>query len=334
MNKKIVCLLISFILGGISIGFSQFFPSKSNIMYGASGHPIYIEDYKKISLEKQFIFLKSMNLKAYRFDVSLSDDEFKKSLPYIDTLINLSKKYKIVLLPMVYTSNLINYNVSNENNINLAHQYAKRFLQCFKSIQYVEIGNENNLRYDPKNDSIFINNKLFYTSRLNNKWFYREASFIKAFINAIHASAPNIKTIIDFTFYDSWYLKALYKYNVKFDIIGGHYYSNAGWDYYKNNYYGILSDVSKFCDGKYVWVTEFNHPQGSWINTKPEHQRGTFDYLVNYVPKNFPLVKAIFIYELLDEPNRKVSKDDAFEQFFGLGTINSNNKIVAKPFLN
>ena len=266
-------------------------------LYGVNGHPLNSYDYHKLGIINQMKLIKQLNLRAYRFDVDLNTEGIPTSKLYMDSLYIYSQKYGIELLPMIYT-NKNNDESSYVNNEWLAHKMMLNFLKLYPAIKYIELGNEMDANHD---SSVFVNNKININSK-GYKRFYIHIAVLNGYIRAIREFNPNIKSLIGYQGPSTWYIKAVSKAGINFDIISAHPYTDeSGWQ--KSGDISKLNQLSKdFNNTKPIWITEFNYDAEKILSIPKIKIHQTLNQGIHDI-KLFNNVKALFFYELIDEPN-------------------------------
>ena len=313
-------LIIGIILLQCTIIKAQIFnKSKATILYGINGHPLNQQDYLSMSINTQCEYLRKLHLNAYRVDVLLNTKgDVLKGKVRFDSLYNLTRKYNIVILPMIYMDG-IKYNETSAYNYQLGYKTSTAFLKRYNQLNYIELGNEMN--------NWFKKEELAANKAKKNKRFLLMAAYLKGFTKGLKQLKPSLKTVIGFSFSESWFLKVLDQHGVKFDIIGNNFYSNI--DFNASGYAKMLKDITNYFDNRRsVWITEFNHPYGSkWADAKT--QKNSLSLIYNS-HKKLPLVKAVFIYELLDQPNLDVPENSSFEREFGIMSRDKSGRPYVK----
>lgn len=141
---------------------------------------------------------------------------------------------------------------------------------------------------------------------------------MKAALDVFHHTAPQSKLVVNlgarhYPMLD-WYLEA----GLKWDIIGFDVYEK--WDY--NAFFGM---IEKRYPGFDIIVTECNYPSNNGPY-KEEDQAAwleTFIHAMNNYPSN--RMKAVIIYELLDQPSIQTTDEWDGEAHFGLVRMNRDN---------
>lgn len=295
--------------------------AKPRILYGVNGHPLNQKDYLAFGIKSQINSIKDLNFTAYRVDVLLNLNGTIALQPKkFDSLLSTANYKGIVILPMIYMDK-VNYEGSGLVNNDLGYNMGKKFLLSNTSISFLELGNEMDLW--------FMKKDIEKSKYLKNKRFMMLSAYMKGFIRGVKEVKSSVKIVVGFSFSNSWFLKVLDQSGVKFDIIGNNYYSNI--DFVSSGYLSMLTDINNYFAGKRnIWITEFNHPYGSkWASAVA--QKKSFSFMLNNCP-TLPNVKAIFVYELLDEPQLDVKEDRNFERELGVLKIVADGQPQIKDF--
>lgn len=151
-------------------------------------------------------------------------------------------------------------------------------------------------------------------------------SLMKLALPALQAAAPNVKTCINFGVRHypilDWYIEA----GLKWDIIAIDNYEI--WDYYE--FFHFLEERYPTYD---LMVAECNYPALWGPYDDPDQKEA--EWLEMFLNKmndyDSDRLKAVFVYELLDQPEYEIKKGSYHgESHFGLVSLNDDNTIKAK----
>ncbi|MBE6757886.1 MAG: hypothetical protein E7552_04985 [Ruminococcaceae bacterium] len=151
-------------------------------------------------------------------------------------------------------------------------------------------------------------------------------ALMKLTLPALQAAAPGVKTCINFGVRHypilDWYIEA----GLKWDIIAIDNYEI--WDYYE--FFHFLEDRYPDYD---LMVAECNYPALWGPYDDPDKQEA--EWLEMFLNKmneyDSDRLKAVFVYELLDQPEYELKKGSYHgESHFGLVALNDDNTIKAK----
>ncbi|MDR6341391.1 hypothetical protein HNQ91_004464 [Filimonas zeae] len=264
-------------------------------IWGINGHPLTQEAYKN-NIELQLNLVQKMGMSYYRVDVPTDTNGVVIQQAVMDELLHKSAARNISLLPMLYLTGW--QKSSNEAD---AFRRGRKIGFSFASVysshfHYYEMGNEEERK-------ILKGGHGDKTTDYDLQQFKLLAAFFKGMYEGIKAVDPAAQTIIDNSGWLHYgYFQLLRDYNVPYDILGLHWYSDMGDLDNAKGHGDILSIVSSF--QKPVWITEINRRHGSWNSdgtSAEEDQRAWMDrYMLQLHQRK--QVKAFFVYELLDEP--------------------------------
>lgn len=259
-----------------------------NLILGINGHPLNQVAYFKTPVSRQIDLLKDLNMSYYRVDVAT--DRFGNVISWkrFDPLVAATAARGIKLLPMLWLTDL-DYTVNAASAYHRGKTVGSGFAKRYRNnIDYYELGNE-------EESKILLSPGLDGSSpsHYDQKKFNILAAYLKGMDEGIKANDPGAKTIIDAGWKHYGYLKMLEKAGVGFDIVGYHWYSNMD----SVDPFTMLTDIFQ----KPIWFTEVSYRNGS-LNGKEAQQS---EWTKNFVNKcrQAPAVKAVFFYELFDQPS-------------------------------
>jgi len=291
----IVLLIVCHIIGYAQSSFKQEFKDMT-LINGINGHPLTSKDYyQKISFNNQFKLLYSLGITFYRFDVEIGyNGQILGPNSRIDSMILLSKKYNIGLLPCIYLNSLAKNNISYST----AFLMGKNMALYYKNkIDHFEIGNEMD---------------LFLMNKQNINYSNNVYTLLKGIVDGIKAANVNGKSIIDVTNLSSDFMNNLSFQNIEYDIQGLHVYQkNTNF----SNLNAMINKYSSQTNAKPIWITEYNILHGTAENSFSAQKKW-----LKYFKENITAVssvKAIFFYELFDE-DAKANWKPNHESTFGL----------------
>lgn len=291
MNRIIAGILIL-----VTYSFQTVFAQTDRFVWGINGHPLTQYAYNIRTWDKQIAYLQDLQIQSYRIDMPLKEGGLARNYLAIK-LFNVLKAARIDPLPVVFPRENRNLQDSNtvykhyrEEGMRFARQYASYF-------DIMEVGNEWDLKIMKKGIIVDGTKESHYNL---NEAKYR-MWLLKGFIDGVKSVKPVMKVSLSFTWVHWFYLELLKQYNVNYDIIGWHWYSNMGDITNVRKPYGnvLLHIKQKF--KKNIWITEFN----TWMGTTRSSLDSQKEYIQTSI-KNLHeqgIVKGFFIYELFDQPN-------------------------------
>ncbi len=313
----IICLILSgFYLPG----------ANDTFILGVNGHPLNHKVYLSTPVATQASLLKSLGLSYYRVDIGT---DLNGTITNESKFLELATTFQannLKILPMLYP-----HGYEQCNDVTTAYNFGKKMASGFaikygKYFDHYELGNELDFKLLKKRN---LPGKD--TSDFDQAKAIIVCNFLKGMNDGIKASDPTAKTIIDMGETHSGFIKLLKAYSVSFDIIGQHWYSNKMYAQ-SSDYQNTVTDLLAIYNNKKpIWVTEFNQFWGS-INGREESQSAILNDFINNCSKN-KMIQALFIYELLDEPDLKMSDKMQYEKKFGIVERNAiSGQIQYKAF--
>jgi len=278
--------------------------AKGAFIWGISGHPFTQEAYQQKqpqfqnSVTDQLDAIKLAGLGWYRMDIGMYPDGTIPNADGFAKLVKAAGEKKIKILPLLYLMGL-DYNKSADDNYNLGYQIGKKFTtEHGQYFTHIELGNE-------QEPALLINGAAssgdkssdYDLSKINIL-----ASYYKGMIAGIKAVKPSMQTIINTSGWVHYgYLELLQSAGVNYDIVGYHWYSEMGnltdVRQYHYNMPNLLFQKFK----KPIWLTEISSRND---NANPNMESVQTNWLNIYMKeaRSNPHVKAVFFYELYDEP--------------------------------
>ena len=306
----------------------KFIKSKKYLVYsdsikiGINGHPLTQEAYLEASLDSQVNLIKELNLNYYRIDLVIDEVGNLQNEVRFQELVRKAKNKNIEILPVLINSGW-EKEIKQQNSYLLGQKIGAKFALTYKSnIEYYEIGNEDDSKLMSAKDdgSLTEHYDLTKLKKLIN--------YYKGVIKGIKTEDKNAQIIISSS---GWlhlgFFKLLEEANVNYDILGYHWYSDMGD--LKNDRFNILDSLDKF--NKPIWFTEINRRNGSKegaytgntsFKESESKEVAQSQWIKRYIEQlcTKSNVRAIFIYELFDEPAFDDSKgfEAPHEAYFGL----------------
>jgi len=317
-----------FILGSSFMVFNY----RTDFIMGINGHPLNQKAYLTTPVATQVSLIKSLGMSYYRIDVGT---DLSGTITNEAKFLELAAAFQannLKILPMLYP-----HGIEQCNDATTAYNVGKKMASGFalkygKYFDHYEIANEMELKLLKKRMLEGTD-----TSDYDHAKSVIICNFLKGMNDGIKASDPTAKTIIDMCQTHSGFIKLLKAYNINFDIIGQHWYSNKMYAQsadYQNTVNNLLAIYNY---KKPIWITEFNQFQGS-INDREDSQNLIIQDFISNCSKN-KLIQAFFIYELLDEPELNMTQEHAFEKQYGIVKLDKQNgppqyKKIAKTLLS
>ncbi|TSD67729.1 hypothetical protein FFF34_010175 [Inquilinus sp. KBS0705] len=287
-------------------------------IWGINGHPLTQVAYTD-NLDEQVDLLTDLNVKSYRFDVLLDADGYAKKNDVLINIFSTLQSKGINSFPVLMLSGLKGldnaaiYQKTLVQGANFANRYGKY-------LSVIEVNNE-------ADNKMMLPGDLSGTkaSDYDTEKSARIIASIKGFIDGAKRVKPNLKVSLSVSYTHYYYLQLLQDNNVNYDIIGCHWYSNMGQITRANPHNdNALEIITRF--QKPIWITEFNFSKGTAKATFARQR----DYIDTAIPAMLSSgrIKALFIYELLDQPELKSRYP--FEADYGLVKQDFNGAYIKK----
>jgi len=296
---------------------------KSNVfVWGINGHPFSQAAYQDKTWDDQFQFLKDLKVGYYRVDVSLDKNGWSKKDQSFFSFIKKLKEHNVTLMPVIFP----NEGKMLDDSASVYETYYKQgkvFTQRYGALlDVVEVGNE----WDVK---LTKSRKVDGTraSHYDLVKAQRRMWLLAGFIDGMKAVNPRIKVSVSLGWTHWYYLELLRRYNVNYDIMGYHWYSDMGDITNVRKPYGNFLPQLKEKYKKEIWITEFNTHNGTLKSSFEAQQRYIRKSLENIL-KQKNTVNGVFIYELFDQPALRVKYP--YESSYGL-VFKENGQFVLKP---
>lgn len=306
----------------------------NNLIWGVVGHPTWLDyaDWVSGNMAKQIAWVNKLGCSYYR--CSFESAEYPAILDQIVPSAVAGHMNILPILPVSQNTGLSPYN-NYVANFNMATGWAGHAIAKGYHIPYWELGNEmeNNGQFTINGDG----SSILHFRQNNPKAFVLLAtSVLGAYSGMRHAyhqaNLTPSKALFGFC-YHHYGLYDLFKYmepylggQLPFDVISWHWYPPD---------YGTFAIAASGLTGlgKDIWITEINRAQNghngsmttSGINEALQAQ--TLASGIADVRKSSN-VKAIFVYELLDEP--KAAGTNPVSAYMGL--VNNLSGVPRQAF--
>jgi hypothetical protein len=302
-------------------------PISPGFVWGVNGHPGKQAAYAASGegLARQLDYIDSLRASDYRIDLYPDsagnvDAAFRGILDDAD-----ARGIRILPLLVAAPDQRVSHSMNYQSGYVMAYNFAARYKGRFSQ---VEAGNElDNSALRSTVDSTASPHRVLYPegSSLDHyvdSLLTKTTAFLRGMTDGIHRGAPGTRVIINAGSQHYAFLEALHRDSVPFDAYGYHWYSDMG---------DFASDVLPHLpdQSKDIWITEANWrnapagyqavEQGRWISQ--------FAREVSLIPR----VKALFIYELLDEPAFGLTEPEANYGIVGCSDEPCSGQRTLKP---
>ena len=275
---------------------------------GINGHPLSRDAYKSIAAAEQIKLLKDLGIQSYRIDIKAdAQGNVAESVRLLDLLIQ-AKAAGITILPTIYLTGL-DYSLDNTSLNNRGIILGKGFVEKYGI--YLETYELGNLEENAVIKRGTHGNK---TDDYDLQKLQKLAYFLKGLNYAVKTFDVSSKTIVNASWLHYTFFQLLISEGVNFDIIGYQWFSDM--DDNASTNFGI-SDISLKLSALYtkpIWFTVASKRNGS-LNGTEASQDDWFGNFLSKVKAN-PAVKAVFAYELFDEP--QLLNVPEGEKFYGV----------------
>ncbi len=284
---------------------------------GVNGHPHQQEGYRAVPLDQQMDLLCELGVRWYRTDWGPGYD-FSQH----DALVAAAEAKGIQLLPVLFPDvSVANGDIREIRR--LAFEYGKVVASRYRGrITHYELSNELDGRVMTK----WPNGGDRDGSTRSDYDFHQYVAvceMLRGLAEGIHEGDPGARRMINCA---GWlhfgFIDRLVDDVVPFEIVAWHWYSDMGdITAPKQSYSGTWNVLEKLRSwGKEVWITEGNRRNGD-MDDPGEAQA---DYLTDQITKlrESGIVKAYFVYELLDEPYSQGG-----EAHYGLVKLENRNGV-------
>ncbi len=303
-------------------------PSSTGFVWGVQGHPGKQAAYAASGegLSRQFDYLDGLQASYYRID--LYPDTAGNVDPAFGGILDGANARGIRILPLLVAapepnaSDSANYHRGYAMAFNFAARYRGRF-------SHVEAGNElDNRALKFTVDSTASPHRVLHPDGSSIAHYVdsllpKTTAFLRGMTEGIHEGAPGTGVIINVGFRHYAFLEALHRDSVPFDVYGYHWYSDMG---------DFASDVLPHLpdQGKDIWITEANWKNTSESRYDPVEQGRWIAQFAREVSA-IPRVKALFIYELLEERAFGLREPEAWYGIVGCSDEACSGRRTLKP---
>jgi hypothetical protein len=298
----------------------------NDFIWGMNGHPATQEAFKE-NVSLQITMLKELNINHYRIDVSLGfqGEMTQEVQTHFENIKSAAKQNAIDLVVVLNgptghgNEELMNWTTQQAEDI--GYTIGNTFASAYKddNVHYYELGNELEI------PAIMNNASGVAFDHYDSAMMMLISKYLTGMSNGVKAADPSAVTIVNSAGYlHYWYFKILEQYGTPFDVIGYHWYDsipelNQSLNFFADNF-----------ASKDIWITEINKKLGS--NGSNAGLQQQFVQLRDYINEfhNRNQVKAIFVYELFDEPSLDDNTGFDAKDYAYLGIAKWTN--VALPF--
>lgn len=290
MNSLCCTLLSVFGIAGAVLGETPAF------ILGVNGHPFVQEGYWNVPIDQQLGLVRELG-GWYRNDWNWGLD-----FTHSDALVTAAEAKGVKLLPILFPD-VRGANGDLREIRRLAFEHGKAIASRYRGrITHYELSNELDCQAMTKWPNGGDRDGAARSDYDFHKYSER-CELLRGLAEGILEGDPDAKRIIDCA---GWlhfgFMDRLIDDAVPFEIVSWHWYSDMGditqpIQSYSGKY-DVLARLKSW--GKEIWMTEYNRRNGDM----DADEQAQADYLRDQITKlrQGGLVKAFFVYELLDEP--------------------------------
>lgn len=319
--KRTVALLLSVLMltacFSVSASAAGEFTSRKDFSWGINGHNYYYKSYPIRSVEEQIDLAAELGVDIYRFNLN---PKSPSDYDYLDIVVDLVERYGMKLLLVM------DDNVSSPEVLRLRYEtVAKRYngKNGHGTIPYIQVFNEVDvwcMHAKDFPDKPIVEGDGTLPSHYSKKALEFMLPRFKAAMAGVKAGNPQCKTVINISYMHTFLFDYLKDNGVKWDITGLDWYANMG------SYDKILRRVQDRYPQD-IFICETNiWPFNPGMESDYENDTTFLPNAMRHVYHNYPHVKAMIFYELLDEPDFEIHKGQyEGESHFGFVKVNKND---------
>ncbi|MFC6099793.1 glycosyl hydrolase [Olivibacter domesticus] len=269
--------------------------TKHNFTWGINGHPFTQHQYRFSTWNDQINLLDDLGMDSYRIDLPLINTGVAKNEKLILDFFKRLKAIHVKPMPVVFPKENMDITDSigsYKSFFNQGEIFATRYGEF---IDVMEIGNEWDVRVMKKGKPVDGTKREHFNLEESKKVMW----ILAGFIDGVKSVKPSMKISLSVVWTHLYYLELLKHYQIKYDIIGYHWYSNMGNITNVRKPYGDILSKVKYLYNKEIWITEFNTHQGTRKKTFKEQDEYIKETLNQLLKQG--IIKGFFIYELFDQ---------------------------------
>lgn len=312
-----LCIAVLSAFCGFSASAASEFTSRNDFLWGINGHNFYYKSYPLRSFEQQIDLAAELGVQIYRINLN---PKTPSDYEYLDSVVDLCSRYDMQVL-LVMDDNTASPDILRTRYKTIATRYNGK--NGHGTISYIQVFNEVDVWCMTAKD---FPDKPKYEGNGTAAEHYSQQALsqmltnFKAAIEGLKAGNPNCKAVINISYTHTYLFDYLKQNGVTWDITGLDWYANMR-------------------DGDYDWILnrlQTRYQQDIFIcetNIWPFNPQKELDYendtvflpnAMRHVYNNFPRVKAMIFYELLDEPSFEMNSSYNGEAHFGFVKVDKD----------
>ena len=305
---------------------SSEFNTRKDFQWGINGHNFYYKSYPLRSLDQQIDLAAELGVQIYRINLN---PKTPADYDYLDTVVSLCERYGMKVL-LVMDDNESSAEILRTRYETVAKRYNGK--NGYGTISYIQVFNEVDvwcMHGEDFSDKPAVEGDGTEASHYSKQALDFMVPRFKAAIEGLKAGNPNCKSVINISYTHTYLFDYLKQNNIKWDITGLDWYSNM----HDGNYDWILKRLQDRYQQD-IFICETNiWPFNPSMESDYENDTTFLPNAMRHIYNNYSRVKAMIFYELLDEPDYEISKDQyEGESHFGFVKVdNAFNIGIKKP---
>ena len=305
-----LCIAVLSAFYGLSASAASEFTSRKDFFFFLNGHNYYYKSYPLRSFEQQIDLAAELGVQIYRINLN---PKTPSDYEYLDSVVDLCSRYDMQVL-LVMDDNTASPDILRTRYKTVATRYNGK--NGHGTISYIQVFNEVDVWCMTTKD--FPDTPKYGGDGTAAEHYSQQAlshmlTNFKAALEGLKAGNPDCKAVINISYTHTYLFDYLKQNGVTWDITGLDWYANMR-------------------DGDYDWILnrlQTRYLQDIFIcetNIWPFNPQKELDYendtvflpnAMRHVYNNFPRVKAMIFYELLDEPSFEMNSSYNGESHFG-----------------
>lgn len=282
--------------------------SRAEFIWGVNGHPLI--SYPGVSIEQQVTYLRELGVSSYRVDVKAPE-----SFPRLRQLVVAARQFDIDILPVLTPA--VDLNKEDVDHIYaISHRLALEAAIHFNGeIPVWELGNELEgfailMPCEKKDDGTQYPCEWGPAGGVTALEYHgprwaKASAVLRGLADGIKAAGVSARVAMGTA---GWGHTGAFE-RMRADGLD---WDISVWHMYGEDPEWALKELAKY--GKPIWITEFNHPNGS-MNGEQAQAEGLSKWIsrIEHLSRSYD-IEAAHIYELMDETYWAPS----YEAFMGL----------------
>lgn len=321
--RLILTLALSFALtASLDIGASAAseFTSRSDFSWGINGHNQTYKSYPIRYLDQQIKLAAELGVQIYRFNYNPTNGNDYK---YLDSVVSLVQRYGMDMMLV-----LDDFGPSAEVLHNRCQTIANRYngKNGHGTIAYIQVYNEVDVWAMTTTESRFTDISSRREGDGTVASHYSQMALAEVLpkfregVAGVKAGNPNCKAVINISYMHTYLFDYLKENGVQWDLTGIDWYENMGaFSTILNRLASRYSQDIMICETN-IW------PFTASQESEYENDTTFLPNAMREIYNNYPRVKGMIFYELLDEPQYQMTAGRyEGESHFGFIKVNSSD---------